>query len=80
MGHAGLARPSSREPARTYAAMETEREPGRRAEITRGPSASTVRWNIAVMVARTRRTGGRPRGVGPPVPELREVRPPGAAG
>ena len=38
---------SRREPARTYAAMETERAPGTRALMTRGPSASAVRSNIA---------------------------------
>ena len=38
---------SSRDPASTYAAMDTERDPGRRAEMTRGPSGSSVRWNIA---------------------------------
>jgi len=38
---------SSRDPASTYAAIETDREPGRRAEMTRGPSASSVRSNIA---------------------------------
>src|ERR1035437_1036360 len=38
---------SRREPARTYAAMETERAPGIRAEMTRGPPGSTVRSNIA---------------------------------
>src|ERR1035437_110439 len=40
-------RDSRREPARTYAAMETERAPGIRAEMTRGPAGSTVRSNIA---------------------------------
>src|SRR6476619_5504801 len=38
---------SRREPARTYAAMETERAPGTRELMTRGPSASAVRSNIA---------------------------------
>src|SRR5688572_21594590 len=42
--------PSRREPARTYAAMETERAPARRALITRGPEGSAVRSNIARMV------------------------------
>src|SRR5688572_3374559 len=38
---------SRREPARTYAAMETERAPGNRELITRGPEGSAVRSNIA---------------------------------
>src|SRR5688572_31848192 len=38
---------SRREPARTYAAMETERAPGTRELITRGPEGSAVRSNIA---------------------------------
>src|SRR5687767_9570795 len=38
---------SRREPARTYAAMETERAPGSRALMTRGPDGSAVRSNIA---------------------------------
>lgn len=38
---------SSRDPARTYAAMETERAPGIREVMTRGPSGSAVRSNIA---------------------------------
>ena len=51
MGDAGLARGvSRREPARTYAAIETERAPGSRARITRGPSGSAVRSNIGPMV------------------------------
>src|SRR5215210_1111208 len=37
---------SRREPARTYAAMETERAPGSLALITRGPAGSAVRSNI----------------------------------
>src|SRR5688500_1054682 len=41
---------SRREPARTYAAMETERAPGTRELITRGPAGSAVRSNIAAMV------------------------------
>ena len=41
---------SRRDPARTYAAMETERAPGIRALMTRGPEASTVRSNIVGMV------------------------------
>src|SRR3954466_14893243 len=72
---AGLSR---RDPASTYAAIETDREPGRRAEMTRGPSGSSVRWNIAWMVARNtsdrrpapgggtaRRAGSGRRGGGP---------------
>src|SRR5687767_1136542 len=39
---------SRREPARTYAAMETERAPGSRALMTRGPDGSAVRSNIAL--------------------------------
>ncbi len=42
---------SSREPARTYAAIETDRAAGSRALITRGPSGSAVRSNIRAMVA-----------------------------
>ena len=38
---------SRREPARTYAAMETERAPESRELMTRGPEGSTVRSNIA---------------------------------
>src|SRR5262245_16338644 len=38
---------SRREPARTYAATETERAPGIRALITRGPAGSAVRSNMA---------------------------------
>src|SRR6185369_3671900 len=38
---------SEREPARTYAAIDTDRAPGRRALITRGPAGSAVRSNIA---------------------------------
>src|SRR5258705_11893454 len=38
---------SRREPARTYAAMETERAPESRALMTRGPEGSAVRSNIA---------------------------------
>src|SRR5579859_6650018 len=41
---------SRREPARTYAAMETDRAPARRAVMTRGPRGSAVRSNIAGMV------------------------------
>ena len=41
---------SRRDPARTYAAMETERAPGIWALMTRGPEASTVRSNIVGMV------------------------------
>ena len=37
---------SRRDPASTYAATATDREPGRRAEMTRGPAGSSVRWNI----------------------------------
>ena len=37
---------SWREPARTCASIETERDPGSRAEMTRGPSGSAVRSNI----------------------------------
>src|SRR4051812_2293190 len=43
--------PSRREPARTYAAMETERAAGSRALITRGPAGRAVRSNIRPMVA-----------------------------
>ena len=51
---------SRREPAGTYAAIDTDRAAGSRAEITRGPpSATAVRSNIAGMVARV-------RGFGPP--------------
>ena len=46
---------SRREPASTYAATDTERDAGRRAEMTRGPSGSWVRWNIGPMVAPNRR-------------------------
>jgi hypothetical protein len=42
---------SMRDPASTYAAMETERAAGSRALITRGPAGSTVRSNIQAMVA-----------------------------
>src|SRR4029077_9543514 len=61
---------SRREPACTYAATETDRAAGNRAEITRGPSASAVRSNIAGMVPEPegptgessgRRRGRRPR-------------------
>ena len=38
---------SRRDPARTYAAIETERAAGSRALITRGPAGSAVRSNIA---------------------------------
>ena len=60
---------SRRDPARTNAATETERAPGRRVEITRGPSASAVRWNIAGMVperpsASGKRSGRRLLGTG----------------
>ena len=37
---------SRREPAGTYAATETDRAVGSRAEMTRGPSATAVRSNI----------------------------------
>src|SRR6185295_2810780 len=43
-------RDSRRDPARTKTAADTDRAPARRVEITRGPSASAVRWNIAGMV------------------------------
>jgi len=49
---------SSRDPARTYAAMETERAVGSRALITRGPAGSAVRSNIRSMV---QESFGRPR-------------------
>ena len=55
---------SRREPASTYAAIETERDPGRRAEMTRGPSGSSVRWNMAADGSRET-TDRRP--AGPPV-------------
>src|SRR5829696_2525600 len=59
---------SRREPARTYAAMETERAPGSRALMTRGPSGSAVRSNIAVDGTGTstapRPSAGRRDGVG----------------
>src|SRR5690349_14295830 len=59
---------SRREPARTYAAMETERAPGTRELITRGPSGSAVRSNIAAdgtgRSRVTRRTWRRPGGTG----------------
>ena len=42
---------SRRDPARTYAAIETERAVGSRALITRGPAGTTVRSNIRPMVA-----------------------------
>src|SRR5438552_4197881 len=52
---------SSREPARTYAAIETERAAGSRALITRGPASSTVRSNIRPMVQESNgRPGRRP--------------------
>ena len=59
---------SSREPASTYAAIDTDREPGRRAEMTRGPSSSTVLWNIAAdgsPDAPDRRPSPRGRTAGP---------------
>ena len=56
---------SRREPARTYAAIETERAPGSRALITRGPAGSAVRSNIARMV-QDGTAAGRP--AGRPVP------------
>jgi hypothetical protein len=42
---------SSREPASTYAATDTDRAAGSRALITRGPAGSAVRSNIRSMVA-----------------------------
>src|SRR5215210_5934721 len=51
---------SSLEPASTYAATDTERDPGTRALITRGPSASAVRWNTLAMVQGTGPHGPRP--------------------
>ena len=55
--------PSRREPAGTYAAIDTDRAAGRRAVITRGPSASAVLWNIAGMVPeQARRIGNRAAG------------------
>src|SRR5687768_17440509 len=56
---------SRREPARTYAAMETERAPGTRELITRGPEGSAVRSNIAADGTGTRNgapSGGPERG------------------
>ena len=52
---------SRRDPASTYAATETERAPGRRAVMTRGPSGSSVRWNIAGDGSPDANTGGRTR-------------------
>src|SRR5688572_25802354 len=52
---------SRREPARTYAAMETERAPGNRELITRGPEGSAVRSNIAADGTGTRATARGPR-------------------
>ena len=69
---------SSREPASTYAAMETERADGSRALITRGPAGSAVRSNIAgdgtglprrdpaTAVERRRRAAAQPARIGPP--------------
>src|SRR3990172_1478021 len=48
---------SRREPASTYTATDSERLDGRRAEMTRGPLASVVRWNIGRNA--TRRTRRR---------------------
>ena len=50
VGDTGLAGVSRREPASTYAAIETERAAGSRALITRGPAGSAVRSNIRPMV------------------------------
>src|SRR5918992_1285833 len=55
---------SRREPARTYAAMETERAPGTRELITRGPEGSAVRSNIAADGTGTA-SAGRPGGAEP---------------
>src|SRR3954468_10985519 len=55
---------SSRDPARTYAAIDTERLPGRRAEITRGPSGRAVRSNIGRMVAHGRAAARGRKNVG----------------
>src|SRR5439155_832683 len=52
---------SRREPARTYAAMETERAPGSLALITRGPAGSAVRSNIAADGTGTNRASRRAR-------------------
>ena len=52
---------SRREPARTYAAMETERAPGSRALMTRGPAGSAVRSNIAADGTGRGRSGPRAR-------------------
>ena len=52
---------SRRDPASTYAAIDTERLPGSRAEITRGPSGRAVRSNIGRMVAHGRPAAGRAR-------------------
>src|SRR6478672_10301097 len=51
---------SSREPASTYAATDTDRAAGSRALITRGPAGTTVRSNIRAMVADW--DDGTPRG------------------
>src|SRR3954470_13263102 len=55
---------SSREPASTYAAIDTDRDPGSRAEMTRGPAGSSVRWNIGSMVARNVGPAGGREGAG----------------
>ncbi len=64
---------SRREPARTYAAMETERAPGTRELMTRGPSTSAVRSNIRAMVQEEPRATVRPTGL---VAPGRDGRPP----
>jgi len=43
--------PSRRDPARTWASIVTDRDPGSRAEMTRGPSGSAVRSNSGRTVA-----------------------------
>ena len=56
---------SRREPARTYAAMETERAPGSLALITRGPPAARFVRTSRPMVQEGSALGRRP---GLPVP------------
>ena len=60
---------SSRDPASTYAAIETERAAGSRALMTRGPEGSAVRSNIVRMVPDCRSTPG---GTGRAVPTRRD--------
>ena len=55
---------SRREPARTYAAMETERAPESRALMTRGPEGSAVRSNIRPMLPESDRRPAECRSAG----------------